>query len=90
MHVVAVAAWRQMHTDSLGSPNGDHRIGDFKHEPSAILDRTTVFVRAMIGTVLKKLVDEVTIGPVYLDTVKSSDLSVLCAMTEALDDAWDL
>jgi hypothetical protein len=39
MHVVAVAAWRQMHTHSLGSPNGDHRIGDFKHEPSAVLDR---------------------------------------------------
>jgi hypothetical protein len=51
---------------------------------------STVFVRAMIGTVLKKLVDEVAIGPVYLHTVKSSDLSVLRAIAESLDDARDL
>jgi hypothetical protein len=54
------------------APNGDHCISDFKHEPSAVFNRPTIFIRAVIGTVLKELVDQVAIGSVDLHAIKTS------------------
>jgi hypothetical protein len=90
MHILAVAARRQMHPHALGTPNGDHRISDFKHEPGTVFNRPTVLIGAMIGTVLKKLIDQVAIGSVDLHAIKTSDLRVLRAFAESLDDARNL
>src|ERR1035437_3964015 len=90
MHIVCVAAWRQMHTHAPRAPNGDHRIGHFKHEPSAVLNGSAVFVGAMVGSVLKKLVEQVAIGSVYLHAIKASQFRVLGSLAKSLDDAWNL
>src|ERR1035441_6242599 len=90
MHIMAIAAWRQMHSHALGAPNRDRCIRHFKHESSAVLNRSTVLIGAVIGTVLKELVDQVAIGSMDLHAVKAGEFCVLCTFAESLDDLWNL
>ena len=89
MHVLRIASRGQMHTHALGAPDGDHRIGYFKHESGTVFNRSTVCVRTMIGSVLQELIDQVAIGSMNLHTVKASQLCVLCSLAEGLNDARD-
>src|ERR1035438_3681356 len=87
MHILRIAARRQMHAHALGAPNRDHSIGDLKHQSGAVLNRSAIFICTTIGSVLQKLIEQIAIGPVYLHTVKASHLCVLCSIAEGLDDA---
>ena len=54
-------------TDGLGD-----RFDDFEWEPSAVLNRSSVFVRPLVRDVLEELIWEVSVGEMELDSVKSS------------------
>ena len=86
MHILRIAARRQMHAHALGLPNRDHRIGDLEHESGAVFNRSAICVGTMIGPVLQELIEQVAIGPVYLHTVKASKFCVLRSFAEGLDD----
>ena len=75
---------RVLHSHSLpGIPGGNtqsytvfaddlgDRFDDFEWEPSAVLDGSSVFVRALVRDVLEELIWEVSVGEVELDSVKS-------------------
>jgi hypothetical protein len=44
----------------------------------------------MIGSVLQELIEKVAIGSVYLHSVKTGELRVLCALAEGFNDAGKL
>src|ERR1019366_1912109 len=90
MHILCIAAWRQMHSHPLGAPNRDDRIRDFQHQPGTFLDRAAVFVCAMVGAILEKLVEQIAIGSVYFYAVKTGQLRVLRALSIGLDNAGNL
>ena len=87
MHVLRIAARRQMHAHARCAPNRDHRIGNFKHEPGAVFNRSTVFVGTMISSVLQELIEQVAIGPVYLRSVKACQFGVLGSFSEGFNNA---
>jgi hypothetical protein len=62
----------KMQTNPGSSPNGNHGVNCFEHKPGTVLDRSTIFVGAMITHILEKLVEQVAIGPVELDSIKAS------------------
>lgn len=48
----------------------DHRVCDLQHEARAVLDRPSILVRPRVGISLEKLIQEVTVGRVDLDSVE--------------------
>ncbi len=63
-HVVEIAARRDVHAHPARPPHGDESIDDFEHQARTIFDRAAIFVRAGVGAVLEKLIDEITVGAV--------------------------
>src|SRR5690606_10570330 len=55
---------------------GAHRANDFLRETGAIFQRTAVFIVALVGTFPEELVDQVTVGAVDLDTIKTQRLGI--------------
>src|SRR3981081_1436168 len=47
-------------------------VNSFEHKPGAVLNRSAIFIRAMIAHVLKELIQQVTICTVKLDSIKAS------------------
>ena len=87
---MGIAARSQVHADAIGTPNGNHRIGYFKHEPGAVFDGATIDVRAMIGFVLEELIQQVAVGTMDFHTVKAGELGVFRAGAIGLNDAGNL
>ena len=57
--------------DSVASPHRYHCLEDFEKKAGAIFDRTAIRVRASIGIILKKLIDQVAVSTVHLDAVEA-------------------
>ena len=70
MHVTARS---QVHSDAISTPYGDHGIGDLQHQTGAIFNRTAIHVRAVIGLVVKKLIEQVAVGSVNFNAVKTGN-----------------
>ena len=79
-----------MHADAIGSPHIDGGVGDLEHEPRAIFQRAAVAIGAMIGPVLKKLIEQITIGAVNFDAVETGAFRVHRAFSKRLDHARNL
>jgi hypothetical protein len=79
-----------VHADAAGAEDGDGCVGAREHEAGAIFDGTAVLVGAVVGAVLKELVEEVAVGSMKLDAVEASELGVLRAAAKGLDDGFDL
>ena len=60
-----------MHSDPISAPDGNHGVGDFQHQTGAIFNRTAIGVRAVIGLVLKKLIEQVAVGSMNFHAVKT-------------------
>ena len=73
----------------LANDLGD-RFNDFEREPGAVRDRSTVFVRSLIGHVLKELIWEVSVREVKLDSVEPGLFNGLfCCIGVPLDVSLD-
>src|ERR1700722_5426702 len=88
-HAVVVAAWRDAHADAIGAPYRAHRLEEFEEQSCSILDRSAVAVGALIGAVLKKLIDQITVGCVKFDSVESGRPGVVGGGAEFFDDYSD-
>ena len=71
MHIVEHAAGGETDADAVGAPDGDDGGGDFQGEAGAVLDRATVTVCTLIGTIAQELVEEVAVGVVDFDAVEA-------------------
>ena len=85
-----IASWRQVHPDTIVSPNRNHGIRNFQHETGAVLDRTPVNIHPMIGLVLEKLIEQIAVCPMNFNAVKTGQLRVLRALAVCRDYAWNL
>ena len=73
----------------LANDLGD-RFNYFEREPGAVRDRSTVFVRSLIGHVLKELIWEVSVREVKLDSVEPGLFNGLfCCIGVPLDVSLD-
>ena len=69
---------------------GDGGVGDFEHEPDAVLDGAAISVGAVVGAGLKELVEEVAVGTVNLHAIEAGCLRVLRAFAIGPDDSGNL
>src|SRR5665213_1412808 len=81
------AARSEVHPDPSSAEDRDGSIGGLKHQPSAVFDGAAVLVVALVGAILQKLVEQITIGSVQLDAVKACGLGVLRPAAKGLDYA---
>jgi hypothetical protein len=79
-----------MYADAAWSPYGYGGVRDLEQEARAILDWAAVVVVAVIGAVLQKLVEEITIGAMQLHAIEASELGVLRTTGEGGDDLRNL
>ncbi len=81
---------RKADADTFARPDSQDRVRHLKREAQTIFDRTAVCVGAMIGLVLEKLLDEITVGSMDFDTVKTGFLGVLRRRHVIADNRLDL
>jgi hypothetical protein len=89
-HAVVAVQRRDAQADAIRAPDADDGIEHFEHQTGAVLDGTAVGAAALVGTIAEEFVEEIAIGPVDFDAVKSGRFGVLSGFFETSDDAWDL
>lgn len=77
-------------SDAVRAPDADGGIEHFEHQTGAIFNRAAVGAAALVGAVAEEFVEEVAIGSVDLDAVKTGRFGVLGGFFEAGHDAGDL
>ena len=83
-HVVRVAARREMHADAIRAPHVDTCVGDFEQQTRAVFNGAAVLVGALVGAVLKELVDQIAVRAVHFDAVEACGFRVFRAFAECL------
>ncbi len=78
-----------MHAYAVGTPDGNRGIGDGQHQPGAVFNRAAVFIRAVVGAVLEKLIEQLAVRAVDLHAIETSALRVFRAAAVGFDDAGD-
>jgi hypothetical protein len=74
-----------MHSHPSGSEDRDGSVDHFKGEAGAVLNGATILIVSVIGSVLKELIEQITVRAMNLYAIEASGLSVLGATTECLD-----
>ena len=74
---VRIAPWSQVVAHAICTPYADDGIGDFQRQPRAILDGAAVLIRALVGGILQKLIEQVTVRAMDFDAIKARALRVL-------------
>ena len=57
-------------------PNGQNRVGHFKRESGAVLDRLAIAVGALVRPVFQELIDQIPVRAMNFDAVKAGPLGV--------------
>ncbi|MCY1425299.1 hypothetical protein D9M71_410840 [compost metagenome] len=77
----------QAYTYALGVARAvDQRAGHFVEEAQAVFQRATVAVGAVVGAGIEELVDQVAVGRVQFDTVKTGRHGIARGLAVLLDD----
>ena len=74
---VRIAPRSQVVAHAICAPYADDGIGDFQRQPRAILDGAAVLIRALVGGILQKLIEQVTVRAMDFDAIKARALRVL-------------
>src|SRR5690606_25689059 len=90
VHVVRIAARRQMHADAIGAPDGDAGVRHFQHQTRTVFDRSTVSVGALVAAVLQELIQQIAVRTVYFNAVETRLLGVLRALAIGGDNTGNL
>src|SRR5262249_4683434 len=80
----------EMHADATRAPYGNEPIHDLEEQARATLDGTTVVVGAMVGAILQKLIDEVTVRAVQFHAIEAGLVRVLRAAMKCVDHSGNL
>ena len=89
-HAVVAVERRDAQTDTIRAPDADGGIEHFEHQTGAIFDGAAVRAAALVGAIAEEFVEQVAIGSVDLDAVKTGRFGVLGGFFESGDDAGDL
>lgn len=89
-HVVERLERRETDAYPIRFPYRAHGVGDFKHQPRAILEGAAIGVTAVVAAVAQELVEQIAIGAVDFHAVESRLQSVARTVAILLDDAGDL
>ena len=71
-HSLPAVPRRNAESDSIFANGLGDGLDNFEREPGTVLNRSAIFVRALVGDILKKLVWKVSVGEVELNPVKPS------------------
>jgi len=63
---------------------------DFERKKCAILQTTSVLICSMVRSVSQELVQQIAIGSMDFDTVKTSRFGILGSASKLIDDVWHL
>ena len=89
-HVVEGAVGRKPDADLVLADRVAHRLGHLEPKAGAVLDRTAIFVGALVGIGPDELLDQITIGAVKLDAVEAGGDGVLRRVDILLDRGLDV
>ena len=64
-------ARRKMKTNPASSPDRDRSIYRPQHQPRTIFNRSAVLIGAVIADILKKLIEQIAVGSMNLDSVET-------------------
>ena len=70
-HIVKNARRRETNPDPVASPDAGDRLDNLQREPGTVLHRTTVAVGTLVGAVTQELIEQIAVGVVDLDSVKT-------------------
>ena len=74
VHVAERTGRREPHADALRPPGAHDGLRDLQEKARTILDAAAVAIRALVGPVAEKLINEITIRTVNLDAIKTGFL----------------
>jgi hypothetical protein len=89
-NVVLPVLRRDAQAGALGTNCSGHRVDDLKQKPHTVLDAASISVRALVGAVAQKLIDQIAVRAMYLDTVEAGGKRVPRSLRKLRDDAGDL
>src|SRR5262245_16935955 len=89
-YVVLSVLWRNTYARAFGAGGGADCIDDFHQEPAAIRDAAAVAVRAFVGLVAQKLIDQIAVGGVHLHPVEPGHQGVSRRLSIFLGDGGNL
>ena len=88
-HVVVAVERRQAQTHTLAANGGANGGQHLKQKAAALLHAAAIRIAALVGTVAQKLVDQITVGAVHLNPVKTRSDRVLGGLGKGLHDGRD-
>src|SRR5579859_2358631 len=86
-HAVPFSTRSNTHGDAIVAPYRGDGMNDLHQQTSAVFRRTTIAVDALVGTVLQELIDQIAVGGVQFDTVKTGCPGTLRTLAEFFDNA---
>ncbi len=89
-HIAEGAVGREPYADASLAPHVDRDVDRFHQQPGAVFNRAAVFVGAVIGLVFEELVEQVSVGRVNLNAIKSAGFGVLGALAVVGQDGRQL
>jgi hypothetical protein len=89
-HIVVHAIGGETHTNLARWRNRQDCINNLLQEAKPILNRASILVSSLVACRLKKLIDQVAIGSMNLDTIKSGSEGTRGGPGIVLDDTRDL
>ena len=81
-NIVKRAKWRDANAHMIGIPCVDARINHLKGQSRPVFFTTPVFIGALIGMLDPKLMQQITMSTMNLDTIKSSFARVFGSVSE--------
>ena len=89
-NIVLPVLRRDTQAGALGTNCSGHRVDDLEQKPHTVLDAASISVRALVGAVAQKLIDQIAVRAMYLDTVEAGGKRVPRSLRKLRDDAGDL
>ena len=88
--VLEVVVWRETDSGFVGANGGCDTLDDFKWKLEAAFDGATVGVCANVDVIMKELVEQVAVGSVNFNTIKTSLNGALGGSTVFYNQLGDL
>ena len=84
-----IAIGREAYADPVRAPNIDQTLQYLAQQAHAVFSRPAIFILAQIGAIANELIDQIAIGTVQLDPVKTGLFGIGSGAAVILDQARD-
>lgn len=86
--------WAQTYSRLLCADGFHNSVDNFQPKPGTILNRATILIRALVGYILKELINQVSISTMYLNAIEPGTLDgVSCSggiITDVILYLWKI